>query len=214
METYRHASYRYSTGQGFNVNVDVPKAADDVASFKMEPLMHNLGRPAFTVSVNREADRLSMQVEESFRQMKNLGYDSAAGKKYRTLKGRLEVIRHLMTNYPIEYVKAGDLEKLYKLYERSAPGGDAIIQKIIAQNKDAKGVQKYVTTAKKVRKGYPLYDQFGRKLSDAEKKKMSIKKTLSGLGEAGGSKLLPIIGTIIIAIAVIKYFSKPKTAEA
>ena len=28
METYRHALYRYSTGQGFNVNVDVPETAE------------------------------------------------------------------------------------------------------------------------------------------------------------------------------------------
>jgi len=38
VEKYKDALYRYSTGQGFNVNVEVPEVARQVAAYKMLPL--------------------------------------------------------------------------------------------------------------------------------------------------------------------------------
>jgi hypothetical protein len=211
METYRHATYRYSTGQGFNVNVNVPQKTEEVASYKMEPLYHTLGRPAFTVNLKREADRISMQVEDAFRQMKNLGYDSEAGRRYRNLKLRLEVIKHLFTSYPIEYIRQRDLEKIYKLYAKGSPGMNKMIRQIIEQNKHAGGVHDYIGAAVKVRKGYPLFDQFGRKLTAKQAemfKKEEKRKGLSGFGEEGKGSLLRLVAIVIIVTAVLKWSSK------
>jgi len=211
METYRHATYRYSTGQGFNVNVDVPEETTQVSSYKMYPLTHNLGRKEFTVNMKREADRVSMQVEAAAQQMKVLGYDSDAGKRYRKLKVRLEVIKHLMTNYPIEFIKSEDLEKLYSLYAKNMPGLDSVIKKVVKDNKNATGVSTYVGTAMKVRKGYPLFDQFGKKLNAkeaAEYKKSMKSKGLSGFGEGKPAGIVKLLGWAIIAAAAWKLLNK------
>lgn len=215
MESYRHATYRYSTGQGFNVNVDVPEQGNDVSSYKMYPLMQRLGRESFTVNLKREVDRVSMQVEAGAQQMKVLGYDAEAGKRYKKLKARLEVITHLMTNYPIEYIKTADLERLYDLYEKNAPGLDSIIKKVVKDNKSAKGVHTYVGTAMKVRKGYPLFDQFGKKLSAKEeveyRKNQKNSKGLSGFGEGGAPDMVKLLGWLLIGAAVLKVL-KSQTA--
>lgn len=217
METYRHATYRYSTGQGFNVNVDVPDETTDVASYKMYPLMQRLGRESFTVNMKREADRVSMQVEAGAQQIKVLGYDSEAGKRYRGLKARLEVIKHLMANYPIEFIKTADLERLYELYEKNTPGLDKIIRKVVKDNKNATGVHTYVGTAMKVRKGYPLFDQFGKKLSAKEeamyRKSQKNNKGLSGFGEGGTTDIVKLLGLLLIGAAVWKVF-KLQTAAS
>jgi len=211
METYRHALYRYSTGQGFNVNVDVPSEPIDVASFKMKPLKAKLIRPEFNVNLKREADRISMQMEAAAQQLKVLGYHSEAGKRYRDLKARVEVIKHLMANYPIEYIKKEDLEKIYELYEKNVPGLDKLIKKVVKQNKGATGVHEFVGSTMRVRKGYPLYDQFGRKLSKKEKKtfKEGLKLTngmnFSGFGEGSKkTKLAKLIGWGLIIVALYK----------
>ena len=211
METYRHATYRYSTGQGFNVNVNVPEETTEVASYKMYPLEANLIRPEFNVDLKREADRVSMQVEAAQQEIKVLGYDPVAGKRYRQLKQRLEVIKHLVANYPIEYIKKEDLENIYKLYEKNAPGLDKVIKKVVKDNKNATGVKTYIDTAKRVRKGYPLFDQYGRKLSEPDviKYEQDLKKAdLSGFGDSSSSKLPKLIGSLIIIAAIIKLLGK------
>jgi hypothetical protein len=208
MEPYRHALYRYSTGQGFNVNVNVPKDADRVASYKMEPLYTKLMRPEFSVDLKREADRVSMQVESGMQQIKVLGYDSKLGKGLKKLKVQLEVIKHLMTTYPIRYIKKEDLEKIYSQYAKNAPGMDAIIKKVVAQNKGATGIQDFVGTAMKVRKGYPLFDKFGRKLSKSDKTKFEGEKGLSGFAEAAsGHNIIKIIAILLVVGALWKTVS-------
>lgn len=209
METYRHATYRYSTGQGFNVNVDVPQKAEQVASYKMEPLYHKLGRPSFTVEIKREADRVSMQVEAAMQQMKHLGYDSTAGKRHRQLKARLDIIKHLMTSYPIQYIKQSDLEKIYEMYEKKVPGLDKLVKEIVEQNKGATGVQDFVGTTMKFRKGYPLYDQFGRKLTTPEKKvfKKDEAKALSGFDGEETNSILKFAAVMLIAGILLKWAS-------
>ena len=117
MEPYRHALYRYSTGQGFNVNVNVPQKTNEVASYKMIPLYTPQMKEEFAVDIKREADRVSMQYESAMQQLKVLGYDAEAGSRTKDLKIRVEVIKHLMTTYPIRYIKREDLDKLYKLYK-------------------------------------------------------------------------------------------------
>lgn len=211
METYRHALYRYSTGNGFNVNVNLPKDADDVASYKMEPLYTRLSRPEFTVDLKREADRVSMQVEAGMQQVKVLGYDSKLGKGLRKLKVQLEVIKHLMTTYPIRYIKKEDLEKIYELYTKNAPGMDALIQKVVDQNKGATGIQDFVGTAMRVRKGYPLFDKFGKKLSSVDKKKFEGEKAteLSGFADtASKANLIKGIAILLVVVAILKTFCK------
>jgi len=206
METYRHALYRYSTGQGFNVNVNLAENAEDTASYKAKPLYTKLMRPEFTVDLKREADRVSMQVEAAMQQVKVLGYDSKLGKNLRVLKGHLELIKHLMTNYPVRYIKKADLEKLYDQYLKNAPGMDAIIKKVINQNKDATGIQDFVGTAMKVRKGYPLYDKFGRRLSSEESSSFEkLKGNLKGLAGFSDtdSKLTSIIKFSAVLVAIL-----------
>ena len=208
MESYRHALYRYSTGDGFNVNVNVPKDADDVASYKAEPLYTRGARPEFSVDLKREADRVSMQVEAGMQQVKVLGYDSRLGKNLRNLKVRLEVVKHLMTTYPIRYIKKEDLEKIYEQYAKNAPGMDAVIQKVVEQNRGATGIQDFVGTAMRVRKGYPLFDKFGRKLSTPDKSKFeSGKKSmgLSGFAEAAsGNNIIKIVAILLVVVAILK----------
>jgi hypothetical protein len=211
MEPYRHALYRYSTGEGFNVNVDVPKDANDVASYKMEPLLTRLSGPDRGVDIKREADRVSMQVEAGMQQVKVLGYDSKVGKNLKILKSRVELIRHLMATYPIRYVKRKDLDKLYDLYAKNAPGMDKMISDIVDQNKGATGLEDFIGTAMRVRKGYPLYDKFGRKLTKTDKVKfenLSKKaKGLSGFGAAQETSLLKIVAIGLVAAAVWKMVS-------
>lgn len=204
MEPYRQALYRYSTGQGFNVNVDVPDEAGEVASYKLKPLYTRLSRPEFTVDLKREADRVSMQVEAGMQQVKVLGYDSKVGKNLRKMKAQVEVIKHLMTSYPIRYIKKEDLENIYDLYTKNSPGMDRLIGKVVEQNRNATGVKDFVGTAMRVRKGYPLFDRFGRKLSNADKNKFeSEKKNLAGFSDAGSRHNLIKVATVLIVLAAV-----------
>lgn len=206
MESYRHATYRYSTGQGFNPNVDTPERAGEVASYKMEPLRFMLSKSGTEVELKREADRLSMQVEAAAQQMKVLGYDATSRKKYQNLKARLEVLKHLMLNYPIKIAKINDLEKLYGLYAQGGPGMDEVIKKIVNENQG--GTQEYVDTAMKVRKGYPLFDQYGRVLSKKEESAVEAgaKAVLNGFGEISGNNKY-ILG-LAAAIALVLLYCK------
>lgn len=213
MERYRHALYRYSTGQGFNVNVNPPKHADDVNSFKLDPLRARLIHDEQPVDILREADRVSMQVEAAAQQLKVLGYDSDAGKRYRNLKSRLDIIQHLVTSFPIRYIVKSDLEQIYELNKKTSPGQsnaklDALIQSVVEKNKGAGGAKDYVRTAKALRKGYPIFDQFGTKL-DGEDKKTFLQskkkhKGLSGFGEQKSSKLVPLLLFAVIAAFILK----------
>lgn len=213
METYRHALYRYSTGQGFNVNVNVPKRAEQVASYKVEPLLTpHMIRPGISLDIKREADRISMQVEAGMRQVKLLGYDPELGKRLKKLKVRLEVVKHLMTNYPIRYIKREDLNKLYDLYAKNAPGMDAVIQRLVDENQGRGGIERYIGTAMKVRKGYPLYDRFGRKLTKANEKKFETEQKdagLSGFGDSGKTNIVKLAAILLAAAALFKMLNKP-----
>jgi len=212
METYRHALYRYSTGQGFNVNVDVPETAGDVVSYQGKPLLTRMNmNPELTVDVLREADRISMQVEALQQIMKNIGYDEKIGKDFRNLKIQLEVMQHLSTNYPIRYIKTGDLQKLYEMYEKNKPGLDKAIAKVVEDNKNSTGIHAFVGTAFRVRKGYPLFDQYGKKLTlDKEEKflkdkiKAEEKGALNGFGETVAST--QAIGPLLLVILAYLYF--------
>jgi len=217
MESYRHALYRYSTGQGFNVNVDVPEKVEDVTSYKLKPLLTRMNmNPEFTVDIKREADRISMQVETAQRIMKNIGYDEKVGQDFKKLKNQLDVIQHLATNYPIRYVKTGDLQKLYTMYEHSKPGIDKIIAKVVAENTDSTGIHAYVGTAFRVRKGYPLFDRFGHKLTlpkeelylkykiKSEEGKQGASASLNGFGETASS--VKLVGPLLLAVLVYLYF--------
>lgn len=208
MESYRHALYRYSTGQGFSVNVDVPEKAEEVTAYKFKPLITQMSmNPAFTVDLRREADRISMQVEDAERVMKNIGYDENLGKDYKKLKSRLEVMQHLFTNYPIRYIRTGDLEKLYQLYERNTPGIDKIIAQVVDENKEATGIHAFVGTAYRVRKGYPLFDQYGQKLKRpdealylTDKAKAEKEGELNGFGDdvGVGRKLIGPLALVVL----------------
>lgn len=197
MDQYRHMLYRYSTGLGPNMNVDLPKNGTDYASFKMQPLIPTLRSSETLVDLKLEADRASMQAEAAEQIIKVMGYNSAAGKNYRELKARVDLIRHLMTNYPIKYVKQEDLNKLYKMYVENSPGMDAIIQGVVKYNQNVSDVSAFVETAQRVRKGYPVFDQFGKKLSAKEA------KALAGL-EAIKSNPLLLAGLALTAYALWK----------
>lgn len=215
MEQYRHALYRYSTGQGFNVNVNPPKKADDVNSFKLDPLRARLIHDNYALDLHREADRVSYQAEAAAQQLKILGYDRDAGKRYRNLKARVDVVRHLMTHFPIRYIVKKDLEKIYELSAKTSPGQsnatlDAFIQEIVEKNKGVTDIKDYVDTAEKLRKGYPLFDQFGRKLGAKDNKILRDSKAkhkgqgLGGFGEGSNNKLFYLLVAGIIAAFVLK----------
>jgi len=211
MEDYRRMIYRYSTGQGPIVNVGMPNGATDYASFKMDPLVYKQDRPGFAVELKREADRVSMQLESAEQMMKVLGYNSKAGAKYQNLKNRVEVIKHLLVNYPVKFIKSEDLEKLYGFYAQGHPAMDVVIKKVVKENKKVKGaVPDFVGTAYGVRKGYPLFDAYGNLLTPQdkalfEKSKNDKPKTLSGFDGVALSvaNKLPII---LVAAAIAYYY--------
>lgn len=184
---YRHVIYRYSTGQGPIVNMGLPKHGTDYASFKMKPLQYRLGREEFSVDLLREADRVSMQVEAAAQSIKVLGFNSKAGQNFRNLKSRLEVIKHLLINYPIRMIKNSDLEELYTMYKANSPGMNNIIKRVVEQNKgNNRSVPDFLNTAYSVRKGYPVFDDKGQTLAPPDKEvfkegEKAIKtKTLAG----------------------------------
>lgn len=207
MESYRHALYRYSTGIGFNANVDVPEKTEEVTAYQFKPLMTRMDMdPNMTVDLRREADRISMQVEDTERAMKNIGYDEAIGKDFKKLKIQLEVMQHLFINYPIRYIRTGDLQKLYSLYEKNTPGMDSIIAKVVEDNKDSTGITAYTGTAYRVRKGYPLFDSYGRKLkkpAEALYKKDAKKAGDTEGGLSGFSDTVKTGSKIVVPVAVI-----------
>jgi hypothetical protein len=144
--------------------------------------------------------------------MKNIGYDEKIGKDFKKLKVQLEVMQHLTTNYPIRYIKAGDLEKLYRLYEKNTPGIDKIIAKVVEENKNATGIHSYVGTAFRVRKGYPLFDQYGHKLTlpkeelyMKDKIKAEEKGELNGFGDVGGAGTR-LLGPLLLVLFAFLYF--------
>jgi len=212
MESYRDALFRYSTGIGFNVNVDVPEKVEDVTSYKFQPLLTRMNmNPEFTVDVRREADRISMQVEATQQAMKTIGYDEKIGRDFKKLKVQLEVMQHLFTNYPIRYIKSKDLEKLYRLYEKNTPGMDKIIAQVVEENKNSTGIHAYVGTAFRVRKGYPLFDRYGHKLTLPkeelylkDKVKAEEKGTLSGFGDVATPTKL--VGPLLLLLLAYFYF--------
>jgi hypothetical protein len=212
MESYRNALARYSTGEGFSVNVDVPENAYDVTSYQGKPLLTRMNmNPELTVDVRREADRISMQVENLQQIIKNIGYDEKVGKDFKDLKIQLEIMQHLATNYPIRYIKSGDLQKLYEMYEKNKPGIDKIIAKVVEQNKDSTGIHAFVGTAFRVRKGYPLYDQFGRKLTLPKEEqflKDKIKSEKDGALNGFGDTIAPAqaVGPLLLLVLAYLYF--------
>lgn len=207
MSGYRRMIYRYSTGEGPIVNVGLPTRGTDYASFKMDPLQYNLKNPGMAVDLKREADRLSMQVEAADQMIKVLGYNGKAGDKYRKLRGRVELIKHLLINYPVKYIKSEDLERLYDLYAKSHPAMDSIIEKVIGESSKLKGsTPDFVGTAYSVRKGYPMFDAYGKILSPPdkelfEKTKAGAAKTLSGFDGLPTGKL-----PILLAVGALAYY--------
>jgi len=198
-ETYRHASRRYSTGQGFNVNVDFPENRSEYASYKMGQLKHNLSRDEFYVDVRREADRVSMQMEAGEQIVKTMGFNSQAGKDIRSLKLKVEVLRHLMTAYPIQFIMQSDLQTLYKLYQKNSPAMDTLIKKVIQDNKDKANVKPYLGTREKFRKGY---DDYGRELDNKDEKAFK----LPSLGEFGDLENPGALISIVVVCAIGSYF--------
>jgi len=198
MDPYRHMLYRYSTGFGPSMNVDMPKNTSDYASFKMKPLMPTLGSSEEVIDLRREADRVSMQAEAAEQIIKVMGYNPTAGKNHRELKARVDLIRHLMTNYPIRFVKHADMTTLYSMYAVNSPGMDALIEKVVQENSGVTDVNEFAKTSKRVRKGYPLFDQYGKKISVAEAKAFDA---LSGFEILTTNPLL-IAGILITAYAL------------
>lgn len=208
MESYRHALYRYSTGQGFNPNVDVPEKVESVTSYKLKPLLTRMNMNSdFSVDLRREADRISMQIETAQRIMKNIGYDEQVGKDFKNLKTYLEVMQHLITKHSVRYLRVGDLEKLYAAYAAEAPDFEAQVAQVVVDNKFTTGIHPNAGTGFHIKKSYPLFDQYGKrlKLPNEElflKTKLN-KEGLSGLGEENRKNrwlLLLLVGAVTLAI--------------
>lgn len=211
MESYRQTLYRYSTGQGFSVNVDPPEKASDSASFKMKPLVHNLINAEIVVDLKREADRLSMQHEEGIRQVKLLGYDPEMGANLKVLKKRVDLISKLMFKNRLRYLLRSDLEKMYDSYTNNTPGLPGLIAKatIYNQNLDLLDLYSKSTSAgskaRKVNVGSSQYDSFGRVLNRKDAKTWE-KYNLLGLGDLAGFgdfSLTSPTSIILIIIALI-----------
>jgi hypothetical protein len=108
-----------------------------------------------------------------------------------------------MTTYPVRYIKREDLDKIHTLYKKNASGMDAVIQRVVEENQGSTGIDSYIGTAMKVRKGYPLYDKFGRKLSKAKKKQQA---GLSGFGNLEKNNLFKLVTVLLVGAALFKMF--------
>lgn len=202
MSDYRQTIYRYSTGQGPNLAAKLaPSERWKAAAFKIRPMRHTLSLPKSEVALVREADRLSYQVEEADRIIKIMGYDSTAAKKRNIIKSRLDLVKHLMMNYPITHVRYIDLERLYKLWNDSSSGIDGLVGEIINRSK-SKGTPDFVKSATKTRKGYPIIDKFGQVISLPKAKNRMLGEFGFGMG-----KLFPW-GWLLLAVVLIPQIKK------
>jgi len=202
MVNYRHTIYRYSTGQGPNFNVDVPKYATQYSSFKLEPLRHRLSNEEFTVNLVREADRVSMQVEAAAQQIKVLGYNREVGPKYRNLKNRLELIKYILFKYPIKYIRIRDLNILYEIFNKGklTPDAKRAINRILDANKNTGGVYDYLGSIyRSVNKKRRIeIDSEGIELNKSEQQ--IYKKGKQSLGEFDDKKKYYSLILVIIAL--------------
>lgn len=156
MESYRDMIYRYSTGQGPSILEDLPENATDWVSFSMDPLRYRLSLPQVFTDLKREADRLSMQVEEAARIIKTFGSNPRAENKYLILKKRLELVKHLMLDLSIRYISNDELENLHIKFS-NGENVDSIVDKLIKNKKASSTNKKYLE-----------YDAFGQKLNKKE----------------------------------------------
>jgi len=207
METYRHAIYRYSTGIGPNAIVDIPERAGQVASFKGEPLMHTLQNAEGKVALLREADRVSMQVEDAMRQIKTLGYNPRLGSNLTILKKRVELIRHLMSNYPINFVLRPDLELMYQIYVKNGPGLDLMISRVVDYNKVPGTYENVVKNSTRVTGGFNIFDKFGRKLNAQDKELLKKDKPTGILGLSGFGDTTVTLATVagVLILVFVAY---------
>jgi len=164
---YRHTIYRYSTGQGPNMAVNIPAYALDFASFKMNPLVTNQASSESMINLKREADRVSMQVESAVQMLKTLGSNPAAADKIKILKARMDLINTLMLKYSLQNIYSADLNHLYSIPPEQVDGD---LKKIFSKDNT-----KIPSPS--------AYDKFGMMIN---KPKMS--KTISlGLGQTGAT---------------------------
>lgn len=184
--------YRYSTGQGPSILEDLPQNATDYVSFSMDPLRYRLSLPHVSTDLKREADRLSMQVEEAARIIKTFGSNPQAEQKYQLLKKRLELIKHLMYKFSVRYIENGKLEELHELFANGT-NVDQIVEDLIKNKKATSTDKKYLE-----------YDGFGQKLKN---NKLSYKpfnfSGLSGFGEMS-NKCLLYVSVGIVALLILK----------
>jgi len=147
-----------------------------------------------------------MQVEAGEQSIKVLGYDPEAGKRLKKLKIQLEVIQHLLTNYPVAYIKVRDLNRLYELYGKNTPELDNIVKKVVEDNKNTGGIYAYAGTAYRVRKGYPLFDRYGKKLDRPDEKlydsSLKNKKSGDGLGSISTASSKWVLLLILVVAGV------------
>jgi len=112
-----------------------------------------------------------------------------------------------MINYPVKYIKSEDLEKLYEYYAKGHPAMDSVIEKVVGESSKLKGsTPDFVGTAYSVRKGYAMFDAYGKILSPPdkelfEKSKAGAAKTLSGFDGLPTGKL-----PILLAAGAIAYY--------
>jgi len=102
----------------------------------------------------------------------------------------VDALSHLLTSYPIKLIKVADLDLIYQYFESSSPQINSVIQRVIKYNRGGSNI--FTETALGVRKGYPLYDSYGKRLST------------SSFGGWNTYKPLCIFGALTIAYLVIK----------
>lgn len=164
MADYRGMLYRYSTGIGPNASMDMPERSAQQASFSLYPQTFRLSDPEFSVEIKREADRVSLQVEDAQRIISNLGSDPKAVQQLQVLKDRLNLITDLMLNYPVTYIKIKDLDILHDLKSKKSPDLNMKIREVVEYNRKNKGNPRLIGDKKFTPKGKRLYDQYGREI--------------------------------------------------
>lgn len=199
MSNYRRTIYRYSTGEGPNLAAKiVPQEQWQTAAYKFRPLRHMLSLPDTEVNLKREADRVSYQVEEADRIIKVMGYDSDAAKKRDKLKDRLDLINHLLMNFPLTKIKYEELERLHNMWASSSKGVDAYVEKLITESNES-GSDKYIKSAASTRKGYPVIDKFGQVVAMPK----NAPTKAAGLGELGTMNKDTLIKLVTIAVLLM-----------
>lgn len=167
MENYRRLLNRYSTGLGPDFTQDLPNSPLELTAFKMEPLYHRLQKNNLNVDLRREADRLSMQLEDASRIASRIGRSKATLHRYENLRKRTEFLRNILLNSSVKYLSRKDLNQIYDALEHGKDVKSAV-KEAVKRSQNIKGTTPRAKRKLNVAGETAAFDQFGPRFEFGE----------------------------------------------